>query len=59
MAKRQDFDSWWNEEGQHFPQNNLELAESAWDAAIDAAAECVVPDGNPEVALDRIRMLKT
>jgi hypothetical protein len=31
------FAKWWNETGQHLPQNNYDLAKDAWDAAMEAA----------------------
>ena len=33
------------------------LAVDAWNAAIEAAADCIVEDGSPRAALDRIRRL--
>ena len=33
------FCKWWNETGQDIPQNNLDMARDAWDAAIDYAVE--------------------
>jgi hypothetical protein len=31
------FSVWWAETGQNLPQNNLDLAKDAWDAALEAA----------------------
>jgi len=33
MKYKLPFTKWWDEEGKHLPQNNLELAEAAWEAA--------------------------
>ena len=52
------FSVWWDDTGQHLPQNNLELAQDAWNAALGDAEKCIVPDGNPMVALDKIKRLK-
>ena len=52
------FSVWWRDTGQYLPQNNLEMAQDAWNVAIDSAAECIVPDGNPMMALDKIKRLK-
>ena len=39
--------------------DNLAVAEKSWNGAVDAALECFVPDGNPEVAAEAIRLLRT
>ena len=31
---------------------------SVWNSAIDAALKCVVKDGNPEIAIEKITQLK-
>jgi hypothetical protein len=34
------------------------LAVDAWNAAIDTAASCIVIDGNPAIALEKINRLR-
>lgn len=39
-------------------QSEGRLAIDAWNAALDSALRCVVKDGNPEVAREKIQRLK-
>ena len=36
----------------------MKAIDAIWNSAIDAALDCVVPDGNPEAAIERIVALK-
>ena len=48
------FIEWWEETGQHIPQNNLDLARDAWEAAVDST-ELVQRLKHYEKALEEIR----
>ncbi len=52
MDRETAFSKWWYEEGQHYPDNNLELAKGSWDAAINA----LFPAN--ETGLERVRGCK-
>ncbi len=56
------FREWWDHssgwsDGNAPALSEGKLAVDAWNAAVEAAADCIAEDGSPRTALDRIRRL--